>query len=259
MVSNGPTSSSRPLEEFQILLDRPLPGNQNMEIDRSWLERAETSREHLTVIRFYCWDKPTVSLGMHQQPAEAVDLVYCVEAGIPTVSRPTGGRAVLHGHELTYSIVSNDAEMFPMQGLIPVYQLIAECLESGLRELGIGATHSNDERRSATGSLYDWTKPCFISPSRHELVYKGRKMVGSAQRRLKSSFLQHGSVPIEIDYEMMGRALRFDVATLRRSMISVSEAAGRTITFEELARTFEFSFQQRLSPKNRSRNTSHYG
>ncbi len=246
------------MEKLRILCDHPLPGDQNMEIDRFWLERAEISKDPLTVIRFYRWDKPTVSLGTHQEPAKAVDLAYCDEVGIPTVLRPTGGRAVLHGNEITYSIVSNDVEMFPLQSLIPVYQLIAECLESGLHALGIRATHSTGERKSAVGHLYDWTKPCFISPSRHELVYGGRKLVGSAQRRLKRSFLQHGSVPIEIDYEMMGRALRFDVASLRRNMISVSEAACRQITFEELANAFASSFQQRFSPDNRSRITSRY-
>ena len=258
MAGNGSKSRSSTLEEFRILCDRPQSGDQNMETDRFWLERAEILKEPLTVIRFYRWDKPTISLGMHQKATKAVDLAYCDEAGIPTVSRPTGGRAVLHGNELTYSVVSNDVEIFPSQGLIPVYQLIAKCLEGGLHELGIRATQRNDERTSAVGSLYDWTKPCFISPSRHELVYRGRKLVGSAQRRLKRSFLQHGSVPIEIDYEVMGRALRFDVATLRRSMISVREAAGRPITFEELASAFAFSFRQQLSPEKRSRITSRY-
>ncbi len=244
--------------ELRILSDRPRPGDQNMTIDQSRLERAEISKKPLTVIRFYRWNRPTVSLGIHQEPAKAVDLAYCDEAGIPTVSRPTGGRAVLHGNELTYSVVSNDVEMFPLQGLLPVYQLIAECLEGGLHELGIRATHSAGQRKSAFGSLYDWTKPCFTSPSRHELMYKGRKIVGSAQRRLKRSFLQHGSVPIEIDYEVMGRALRFEAASLRKNMISVSEAAGRQITFEELANVFEFSFQQRLCPDNRGRIKSRY-
>lgn len=217
-----------------------------MAIDRSWLERAEISDEPLTVIRFYQWEKPTISLGAHQTPEKTVDLPFCLETGVPIVSRPTGGRAVLHGNELTYSVVSNDVARFPLPALIPVYKLIAECLKKGLDQLGIGTTHSAGGRNPNVGSTYDWAKPCFTSPSRHELIHRGRKIVGSAQRRLKRSFLQHGSVPIEIDYEMMGRALRFEPASLRRSMVSVSEAGGRKISFEELATVFESSFQNKL-------------
>ena len=242
---NPSVSSS---EGLRILRDHPMSGEQNMAIDRSWLKRAEDSEEPLTLIRFYQWDKPTVSLGAHQTPERAVDQPFCLETGIPIVSRPTGGRAVLHGNELTYSVVSNDVARFPLPGLIPVYQLIAECLKNGLDQLGIETTHSAGERTSNVRLAYDWTKPCFTSTSRHELVHKGRKIVGSAQRRLKHSFLQHGSVPIEIDYEMMGRTLRFETDSLRSSMVSVSEAAGRHITFHELATIFESSFQDKLCP-----------
>lgn len=234
------------MEGLRIFRDRPMSGDHNMAIDRSWLERAEISEEPLTIVRFYQWDKPTVSLGAHQAPEDAVDLPFCLEKGIQIVSRPTGGRAVLHSNELTYSVVSNDIAKFPIPDLRPVYQLIVECLKKGLDQLGIPTSHGAGGRNSKAGSTYDWTRPCFTSQSRHELVHRGRKIVGSAQRRLKRSFLQHGSVPIEIDYETMGRALRFETDSLRRCMVSVSEAAGQQISFEELAAVFESSFQSEL-------------
>lgn len=234
------------VEQLQVIVDPPLPGDRNMAIDRFWLESAESLEQPLTVVRFYQWNTPTVSLGAHQKAAEAVDLDFCSEAGIPVVARPTGGRAVLHGDELTYSVVSSDGRMFSFQGIMPVYRLIAECLARGLEHLGIQVAYSSGKRRSNGGPVCDWTKPCFTSSSRHELAFRGRKLVGSAQRRLRGSFLQHGSIPLSMDYELMGRALRVEAGMLRKNMISISEAAGRRVTFEELASALEFSFRQRI-------------
>src|SRR5437867_473240 len=97
---------------WQLIIDAPMTGTQNMAIDARLLDEVERSENPHTVIRFYTWTTPTISLGRNQQIAKAVDIDYCRDTGIDVVHRPTGGRAVLHDDELTYAVISNDTSSF---------------------------------------------------------------------------------------------------------------------------------------------------
>src|SRR5262245_47663544 len=83
-----------------------------MAIDAALLDEVETSPDTHTIVRFYGWSRPTVSLGRNQKIEKAVDQTYCAAHGIDVVHRPTGGRAVLHDDELTYAVISNDSTSF---------------------------------------------------------------------------------------------------------------------------------------------------
>ena len=206
-----------------------------MDIDSRDLQRVETSLENLTIIRLYQWSSPTVSLGKNQLAESAVDLQYCEEKEIPIVKRPTGGRAVLHDDELTYAVVSNDPDLFPLQNISGTYAVVANALFEGLKSLGILVELADGVSAPRLPGRLDHQKPCFVTASRHEILWQGRKLVGSAQRRLKKSFLQHGSIPLKIDYAEMGRVLGYDAAALKGRMASVSEALAREISFSEVA------------------------
>ena len=169
---------------------------------------AEVSSPHAsphTYLRFYQWVRPTLSLGFSQRPARVVDLDYCNLEGIDVVRRPTGGKAVLHHHELTYSVASNDPAFFPIADISRTYNRIALALQSGFRFLGIETTLAGHGRSARAGPL---SVACFAVSNHHEVLWSGRKLVGSAQRRTKNAFLQHGSILIEFDAERLSRALR---------------------------------------------------
>src|SRR6266700_7444871 len=100
------------MSSWELIVDGAIDGGRNMAIDAALLDEVEGSREVQTIVRFYGWRMPTISLGRNQKIENAVDVDFCRESGIDIVHRPTGGRAVLHDDELTYAVVSNDIVSF---------------------------------------------------------------------------------------------------------------------------------------------------
>lgn len=237
-------------EEPFFCIDRPRLGEENMEIDRHWLHMAEQSSRPMTLFRFYQWARPTVSIGRNQQIATAVDRPYCVAREFPIVRRPTGGRAVLHASELTYAVVSTKGGLIPMERLERAYHFVAQGLLEGLARCGVPCNISPEKRPSELHPDSSFKLPCFSSTTRFEIVAEGRKIVGSAQRRLRKSFLQHGSIPLRIDYTEMAAALGSRPDFLREKMISVEEAvSAKPVTFKQLAAALESAFSELLPRK----------
>lgn len=171
----------------------------NMALDEELLARAQAG-EKLPVLRFYTWNPPAVSIGRFQDMALAVNQEACRKHGFDIVRRVTGGRAVLHRNELTYSIVARtDNPLFPPT-VLGTYKVIAAGLVRGLRNLGIPATMvSRDSVQASLVQKKAKEAACFSSPSWYEIVVNNRKIVGSAQRRAGRAFLQHGSILVEYD------------------------------------------------------------
>lgn len=158
-----------------------LPGHENMAWDCVLGELSED-----VTLRFYSWKKPTLSLGKHQNDSD-LDWEYVKIKGFDVVRRPSGGRAVLHWDEITYSVlIPRTYELFGM-GVLQLYKLISELIVNGLRNLGY-PVEIVDGRRKALTSV------CFQVPSAYEIVLKGIKVVGSAQTRTGNYILQHGSI-----------------------------------------------------------------
>ncbi len=222
--------------------DPGLTGKRNMEIDTEWLEGAEAASEPITLVRFYRWRGWTISLGRNQRAAQAADLEFCSRRGIDIVRRPTGGAAVLHGSDLTYAVISNQMDRFG-NSLSATYLRIGQCLQEGLRRHGIETSlmRPSVPRRSRT------IEPCFVRAGRAELLVDDkRKLVGSAQRRLRRSFLQHGSIPLTIDHELMAGALNCSPELLRETVTCVSEQRPGDLTFEDLAAALQTGFEVEL-------------
>jgi lipoate-protein ligase A len=174
-------------------------GEQNMSVDEELLARAQAG-DATPVLRFYTWDPPAVSLGRFQKSETAVDAAACRQRGFDIVRRVTGGRAVLHHRELTYSVVARtDHPLFPSD-ILGTYKIIAQGLMAGFRNIGIDAEMVSHGGRNAPLVNKNSKNPsCFSSPSWYEIVVGGRKIAGSAQRRLSAAFLQHGSILISYD------------------------------------------------------------
>jgi len=149
--------------------------------------------EGAPILRLYTWDPPTVSVGYAQSLVGEVDLEACRRLGFGVVRRPTGGRAVLHQHEVTYAVAFPEGLLGP-GGIQQDYRRISEGLIRGLRRLGVAADLSRGTPgRRPVGGV------CFLATSRFELAVAGRKLVGSAQRRLRGAVLQHGSLLLDLD------------------------------------------------------------
>jgi lipoate-protein ligase A len=156
------------------------------------------------VLRLYQWKPPAVSIGYFQSAGKTVDIQKCRKNGIDVIRRITGGRAVLHEDEITYSVCASISR-FPVLGktVTETYRKLGEALWESLRFLGVEGEWvkpSTESQHSPASTV--WSKPCFISSSRYELMVSGKKLIGSAQRRFYSpstkpeehSFIQHGSI-----------------------------------------------------------------
>ena len=231
-------------DSWLCTVDPPRSGTENMRIDLALLNNLEKCSERMTFLRFYDWETPTVSLGKHQKADGAVDCSYCRQSAIPVVHRPTGGRAVLHDCELTYAVVSNDPKCFPLSSIRETYRLIAMSLQEGMGGLGIVTQLAGSSRKNRSLSGQQLEDPCFVSPSYCELLYEERKIVGSAQRRLRRSFLQHGSIPLQVNHATMAASLGVSEELLRRSVVSLSEALGRVVARRTLCEALQAGFEQ---------------
>lgn len=236
--------------KWLLLVDRqPLPGSRNMAVDDFLLRKVERE-EPLTVLRFYRWLRPTISLGFYQDISRVVNLEFCTAGGIDIVRRPTGGKLVLHDREVTYTVASSDAGVFT-ETLRDSYRRISLALVKGLELMGLKARLADSSPREyVRGSM-----PCFAFPARDEVEVGGRKIIGSAQKRTGRFFIQHGSIPLETQAGLLagvsatngGRA-----AADGPGMTSIGEALGRPVDFdwavERLIRGFAETFDVAFEP-----------
>jgi lipoate-protein ligase A len=208
-----------------IIEGSPRRGSWNMAVDEYLF--AASQKEGATFLRFYRWERPTASLGYSQTAARAADLDFCRANGIDIVRRMTGGKLVLHHRELTYSLASADADLFT-DTLRESYRRISLGLVRGLELMGLEAGLAP----SSPPEYVRGTMPCFAFPARDEVEIGGLKIVGSAQKRTGAAFLQHGSVPLEKDEDLLKGAARSEAPDNGIRMTSLAEALGRPVAFE---------------------------
>jgi lipoate-protein ligase A len=195
--------------------------------DAGLMDRARNTGE--VVFSIYSWIRPTLSLGRNQTAAGRYDLSKMASDKIDVVRRPTGGRALLHWREVTYSVTAPITEA---ESLNESYERINRILLDGLSRLGVNAIESRGgERTPQPGEL-----PCFAKPAEGELVVDGSKLVGSAQFREGGTLLQHGSILIDDDQGIIATLLTSDSPDLEPpSAATLSAALGRTPSVEEVA------------------------
>jgi len=183
-------------------------GAMNMALDEALLH-AVAKGTSLPVLRFYRWRPATVTLGYAQSVATDIDLMVCRQAGLDVVRRSTGGRAVLHDNEVTYSVIAPSISGVFGNSVLDSYRVISKVLQKALQQLGLTAKLVPGRPRD--GQLNAAKAVCFSAPSQYELVIDDRKVAGSAQKRHGQAFLQHGSIPLELDLDLLGRVLKTDI------------------------------------------------
>src|SRR5712691_52840 len=197
------SSASMSDAAWRLLLDPPAAGAWNMAVDEVLLDGVASGSAPPTV-RFYEWAPACLSLG-YFQPFEVVHDAGCRALGVDVVRRPTGGRAILHDRELTYSVALPLRLLGNDRGLLPSYQRLSLALERGLSHLGVPVVLAPE---SAAQPVPDQGPICFDRPSAHEILLHGRKLVGSAQVRRATAILQHGSILIEPRLDRLLACLR---------------------------------------------------
>ena len=223
-------------------------GATNMAVDEAILG-AVASGEAPPTLRLYAWDPPALSLG-RGQAVEDVGREAVEGAGYDLVRRPTGGRAILHVDELTYSVTAPEREPRVRGGVVESYRRLSRGLVRALALLGVEEIVADEraENRDSEGPV------CFEVPSDYEITVGGRKLVGSAQMRARGGVLQHGTVPLYGDIARICPLLSGhpDPARVRARATTISRALERHVTWEEaaeaLARGFFEALTLRLEP-----------
>ena len=190
-------------------------GAENMAIDEALLLTMAQDLNPQPVLRFYGWSPATLSLGYAQSYHKEVDEEACLAEGIDVIRRPTGGRAVLHQYELTYSVIAPEHDPHVSGTVTESYLRISQALLTGLKAVGVPA------EMVACGGLNEASSSaCFDAPSWYELVVDGRKLVGSAQVRKEGMLLQHGSILLHFDADLLFRLLKFPNEEIRQRLLT---------------------------------------
>jgi lipoate-protein ligase A len=234
---------------WRLLITPSAVGRRNMSVDEAIVEAVAAGQSPPT-LRLYTWDPPCLSLG-HAQPREVVDDQALAEAGWDLVRRPTGGRALLHTDELTYSIAAADTVEGLAGGVLPSYQYLSRGLLAGLQRLGL---HPDASALTVVGEADRRNPVCFEVPSAYEITAGGKKLVGSAQLRRRGAVLQHGSLPLGGDVTRVVRGLRYPdedsrrqaADRLRRHATTLEEQLGRAVPFDEAAKAIVEGFAAAL-------------
>jgi lipoate-protein ligase A len=208
------------------------------------------------VIRFYGWDPPTLSIGYFQKVEKEIDLEAVKTNKLGFVRRPTGGRGVLHEHELTYSvIVSEDHPEMP-KTVTEAYRVISEGLLKGFQQLGLEAYFAVPKTVEERDALKNpRSAVCFDAPSWYELVVEGRKVAGSAQTRQKGVILQHGSILLDIDEDKLFSLFKYPNERVKERMkkafnskaVAINAISPRRISLEEAKEAFYKGFVEGLN------------
>lgn len=227
----------------------------NMALDEALLD-WHSAGEIPPVVRFYEWNPATLSIGYFQNVEKEIDLEQVKAHKLGFVRRPTGGRGVLHEHELTYSIiVSEDYPDMPAT-VTEAYRVLSEGLLIGFQKLGLDAYFSvpdTDEKKSALKNPK--SAVCFDAPSWYELVVEGKKVAGSAQTRQKGVILQHGAILLDLDADKLVSLFKYPSEQvkerIRKSLpekaVAINRLREKPVNIEECIEAFKQGFEDGLN------------
>lgn len=226
----------------------------NMAIDEA-IMLAHAAGQVPPTLRFYTWQPSAVSLGYFQRAASEIDLDACRERGIDVVRRLTGGRAVLHDVELTYSLVVRENHPGIPPTITASYLYFSSGLLAGLTRMGV--TAGLNIPRSAYGQrerIGHASAACFDAPAHYEITVAGRKLVGSAQVRKDGVILQHGSLLLRFCPQTLAAVLRAPTAEARARLaemltkraVGLVEILGHNVDWMEIGQIMTQGFDEVL-------------
>ena len=235
-------------DTWRLLYTPPSPGAWNMAVDEAVLESMSRG-ESLPTLRLYAWDPACLSLGFAQRYAD-VDVTHLRARGWDVVRRITGGRAILHTDELTYSVVGPADNPILAGSVLESYNRLARALLTAIRTLELPV-----EMKEGKADESGQSNPvCFEVPSTYEITVDGKKLIGSAQARRKEGVLQHGSLPLTGDLTRITEALVFaDEASraeaakrLLARAATAESSLGHEVDWETAARSIVRAFEAEL-------------
>ncbi len=224
---------------WRLILDQKCDGYYNMAVDEAILLGYNSFK--IPTLRVYGWDKPFISLGYNQNFREVLN----PKSEIPFVRRITGGSAILHHKELTYSLVCSLEDLNLPKAVKASYRIICSFLKHFYSQLGLKASFANDlnsKSQEIEKNLGEYKNFCFSSWQHLDLLVEGKKIGGNAQRRRKNIIFQHGSIPQEIAPFYIRRAIK-DSGDIKDQATSLEGVLGKSLNFDSLSSLLYSSFK----------------
>ncbi len=223
-----------------------------MVTDRAILMACNENKVPAT-LRLYGWQRPTLSIGYSQEISQYIDLESCERNNIPVVRRFTGGRALLHQYEMTYSVIAPIPHPAFPGSLRGSFERISQAILESLRIGGVEGATIAGKNNVRDGS--NRSPACFSMANHCEIVVDGKKLVGSAQRRLRSAFLQHGSVILDMAPNLTHTLLKYSSETQKQAVLdsltsnttSLKRLLQRNLENDEVNQWFLKGFQKTFS------------
>lgn len=227
----------------------------NMALDEALLD-WHSQGQIPPIIRFYGWNPSTLSIGYFQKAAKEINMEAVKKHNLGFVRRPTGGRGVLHEHELTYSVIVSEEHPDMPKTVTEAYRVISQGILKGFHQLGMEAyfavPRTAEERESLKNPR---SAVCFDAPSWYELVVEGRKVAGSAQTRQKGVILQHGSILLDLDEDKLFSLFNYPSERVKERMqrafknkaVAINEISEKKISLEEAKIAFKKGFEEGLN------------
>jgi len=230
-------------EEWRYIVTKGLNASKNMAIDRAVLVANSENKVPVTV-RFYTWDPPAISIGYFQSLNEEIDLEKCKELGVEYVRRITGGGAVFHEKELTYSIVISENHPEIPKNILDSYGRICGAVIKGLKNIGISSNYA----------------PI------NDIITNGKKISGNAQTRKLKTVLQHGTVLMDVDVEKMFSLLLVPnekikdkmISDVKKRVTSINQCLGEYISFDNVSSAMKKGFEEEFKVNLVSGNLTKY-
>ena len=236
---------------WRLLITPPCDGATNMAIDEAILHQVAAGNSPPT-LRFYAWQPACLSLGYNQHWQE-VEVNACRRLGYTWTRRPTGGKAILHTDEATYSLIIPQDDPRIEGGIVASYRVLSFGLLRGLERLGVAAHQATKEETRAHRQARGGGPVCFDTPSRYEITWQGKKLIGSAQLRRKKTVLQHGSLPLHGDLNRILEVLAFSpeeyaqqAQLLPQRAATLEQALGQILSFETVTTALSAGFAEVL-------------
>ncbi|NIM06942.1 MAG: hypothetical protein GTO55_10320 [Armatimonadetes bacterium] len=234
---------------WRLINSGPGTGSWNMAVDEAILE-ACIRGEVAPTLRIYSWQPPAISLGHFQRPERALNLDACRAKGLEVARRPTGGRAILHDKEITFSIIAPLSSL-GTQGVMESYRYLAQGIIAGLHKVGVPAELMERSAQSPQAAVKPTQKgspaACFAVKARCDLMVAGRKIVGSAQVHRGQTLLQQNSLPFLIESDKWREFFQgMDGNSEGSAAMGLWEAAGRSVGPEEAAEALRQGFEEAL-------------
>jgi lipoate-protein ligase A len=218
---------------WRLILDGKRNGYYNMAVEEAIL--LNYPQQQLPTLRIYGWSEPFISLGYNQQPEEVINF----EEKIPFVRRITGGSAILHNQEVTYSLVCSLADLNLPCGVKASYEMLCSFLKDFYRQFSLEAKFAKELNLTGHGRQ----NFCFSSCEDFDLIIKNKKIGGNAQRRRKNLIFQHGNIPQKLDFILIEKSIK-RTHDLKFKTTFLDELTQNNSDFFELTNFLQASFER---------------